>query len=35
MFVATLGYSRRLDVRPFRHDRQEIWFAAPDLAANQ
>ena len=27
LFVATLGYSRRLYVRPFRHERQESWFA--------
>ena len=25
-FVATLGYSRRLHVRAFRHERQEHWF---------
>ena len=25
-FVATLGYSRRLHVRAFRHERQESWF---------
>src|SRR6516164_1674085 len=27
LFVATLGYSRRLYVRPFRNERQESWFA--------
>ena len=27
LFVATLGYSRRLYVRPFRNERQENWFA--------
>ena len=27
LFVATLGYSRRLYVQPFRHERQEAWFA--------
>lgn len=26
VFVATLGYSRRLHVRAFRHERQESWF---------
>jgi len=26
LFVATLGYSRRLYVRPFRNERQESWF---------
>ena len=26
LFVATLGYSRRLYVRAFRHERQESWF---------
>jgi transposase len=26
LFVATLGYSRRLHVRAFRHERQESWF---------
>jgi transposase len=26
LFVATLGYSRRLFVRPFRHERQSAWF---------
>jgi hypothetical protein len=27
LFVATLGYSQRLYVRPFRNERQESWFA--------
>lgn len=27
LFVATLGYSRRLHVRAFRHERQESWLA--------
>lgn len=27
LFVATLGYSRRLYVRPFRNERQESWFS--------
>ena len=27
LFVATLGYSRRLYVQPFRDERQESWFA--------
>jgi transposase len=27
LFVATLGYSRRLHVRAFRNERQENWFA--------
>jgi len=27
VFVATLGYSRRQQVRAFRHERQESWFA--------
>jgi transposase len=26
LFVATLGYSRRLHVRAFQHERQESWF---------
>jgi transposase len=26
LFVATLGYSRRTYVRPFRHERQSAWF---------
>ena len=26
LFVATLGYSRRLHVRAFRHERQSAWF---------
>ena len=27
LFVATLGYSRRMHVRAFRNERQESWFA--------
>jgi transposase len=27
LFVATLGYSRRLYVQPFRNERQQSWFA--------
>jgi len=27
LFVATLGYSRRLYARAFRNERQESWFA--------
>jgi transposase len=27
LFVATLGYSRRLYVRPFRNERQDSWFS--------
>jgi transposase len=27
LFVATLGYSRRLYIRPFRNERQESWFS--------
>lgn len=26
LFVATLGYSRRIFVRAFRHERQSVWF---------
>jgi transposase len=26
LFVATLGYSRRLFVQAFRHERQSAWF---------
>jgi transposase len=26
VFVATLGYSRRVHVRAYRHERQESWF---------
>jgi transposase len=29
LFVATLGYSRRVYVRAFRNERQESWFAGP------
>ena len=32
MFVATLGYSRRLHVRAFRSERQESWFAGLESA---
>jgi transposase len=32
MFVATLGYSRRLHVRAFRAERQEHWFAGLESA---
>ena len=32
LFVATLGYSRRLHVRAFRHERQENWFAGLESA---
>lgn len=32
LFVATLGYSRRLHVRAFRHERQESWFAGLESA---
>jgi len=32
LFVATLGYSRRLFVRPFRNERQESWFAGVEGA---
>lgn len=32
LFVATLGYSRRLHVRVFRHERQESWFAGIESA---
>src|SRR6516165_3910632 len=32
LFVATLGYSRRLYVRPFRNERQESWFAGVEGA---
>ena len=32
MFVATLGYSRRLHVRAFRHERQEAWFCGLESA---
>jgi transposase len=31
-FVATLGYSRRLHVRAFGHERQENWFAGLESA---
>ena len=32
LFVATLGYSRRLHVRAFAHERQEDWFAGLESA---
>ncbi|MGH7118336.1 MAG: IS21 family transposase [Acetobacteraceae bacterium] len=32
LFVATLGYSRRLHVRVFRHERQECWFDGMESA---
>jgi hypothetical protein len=32
LFVATLGYSRRLHVRAFRNERQESWFAGMEGA---
>jgi transposase len=32
LFVATLGYSRRLYVQPFRNERQESWFAGVEAA---
>ena len=32
LFVATLGYSRRLQVRAFRHERQDSWFAGLESA---
>jgi len=32
LFVATLGYSRRLHVRAFRHERQEAWFCGLESA---
>jgi transposase len=32
LFVATLGYWRRLYVRPFRNERQESWFAGVEGA---
>ena len=32
LFVATLGYSRRLYVRAFRNERQESWFAGVERA---
>lgn len=31
-FVATLGYSRRLHVRAFGHEKQESWFAGMESA---
>jgi transposase len=32
LFVATLGYSRRLFCQPFRHERQSAWFAGLEAA---
>jgi transposase len=32
LFVATLGYSRRLHVRAFHHERQESWFDGMESA---
>jgi transposase len=32
LFVATLGYSRRVFVRAFRHDRQSAWFDGIEAA---
>ena len=32
LFVATLGYSRRLHVRAFGHERQEDWFTGLEIA---
>jgi transposase len=32
VFVATLGHSRRLHVRAFRHERQEAWFCGLESA---
>jgi transposase len=32
VFVATLGHSRRLHVRAFRHERQESWFTGLESA---
>jgi len=32
LFVATLGYSRRVHVRVFRHERQASWFAGMESA---
>jgi transposase len=32
LFVATLGYSRRLHVRAFRHERQACWFEGLESA---
>jgi transposase len=34
LFVATLGYSRRLFVQPFRHERQSAWFDGIEAAFN-
>lgn len=32
MFVATIGHSRRLHVRVFRHEDQESWFTGLESA---
>jgi transposase len=32
LFVATLGHSRRLHVRAFRHERQACWFEGLESA---
>ena len=32
LFVATLGYSRRVYVRAFRHERQAAWFDGAEVA---
>jgi transposase len=32
LFVATLGYSRRIFIRPFRHERQSAWFDGIEAA---
>ena len=32
VFVATLGYSRRVHVRAFRHEKQESWFTGLESA---
>src|SRR5947199_252764 len=33
LFVATLGYSRRVHVRAFRHERQSAWFEGVEGAS--
>ncbi len=32
LFVATLGYSRRMSVQAFRHERQSVWFDGMEAA---
>ena len=32
LFVATLGYSRRIFVQAFRHERQSAWFDGTEAA---